>query len=404
MQKTFSRCAVTVIVAGLSFGLSQTVAAHEAAPADIWTNLSETPQTYTNWKANLHNKYGFDYRIRAGFMAQRAAPNGENTAFRDKYEIEAGWDMFSSDTWGSGSIQLLYEDINYSHLDATKLGQRVGIVEPINDDALRREYFKRLTYTHRLPGKLKNVSLSAGQFLIGSFGKASYKSKPLYYFNNFSLAKNMTKAYPTGGVGGYITYNPLPNLTLITGAQSTTNYFPQNISVKNISDNQWTNFLYASWSPHMTDLGKTIITGWIYHSPAIPKYSGQFNKAFKKPADGWVLTMRQDIGKWTLFGKINGSTGNRMCIEQSYALDVMYNNPLGRNELDQIGIGFAANKVSGLNPKAVRPWENVLETYWAWGVSDFVTIIPDFQLYINPALTKERNTAIISSVQIKFLL
>lgn len=398
MVKLFS---ATIMV--VSLVIPCYAAAHESAPADVWNTLSETPHSYTNWKAELHNQYGFDYRIRAGFMAQRAAPNGENTAFRDKYEIEAGWHLFTSDTWGDGSVQFLYEDINYSHLDATKLGQRVGILEPINDDALRREYFKRLTYTHRLPGKLKNVSLSFGQFLIGNFGNASYKSKPLYYFNNFSLAKNMTKAYPTGGVGGYVTYRPVPNLTVITGLQDTTNYFPQNISVKNIKDNKWTNFLYASWTPHLTDYGKTVITGWVYHSPAIPKYSGQFNKAFSKPADGWAFTIRQDINKWTLFGKINGSTGNRMCIEQSYVLNVMYNNPLNRNHLDQIGIGFAANKVSGMNPNAVRSWENVLETYWTWGVSDFMTITPDVQLYINPALTKKRNTAMVGSIQTKFL-
>lgn len=377
--------------------------AHESAPSDLWDTISETPHTYTAWKAQLHNEYGFDYRIRAGFMAQRAAPNGTNTAFRDKYEIEASWKMFASDTFGEGSIQFLYEDINYSHLEASKLGQRVGILEPINDDAFRREYFKRFTYTHRLPGYLKDVSLSFGQFLIGNFGNTSYKSKPLYYFNNFSLAKNMTKAYPTGGVGGYVTYRPLSNLTLIAGAQDTTNYFPQNISVKKIKDDKWTNFLYASWQPNLTSIGKTVITGWVYHSPAIPKYSGQFNKAFAKPADGWAFTIRQDIDKWTLFGKINGSTGNRMCAEQSYVLNMMYNNPLNRNDLDQIGVGIAANKISNLNSKAVRPWESVVEMYWTWGVSNFMTITPDIQLYINPALTKERNTAIVSSLQTKFL-
>ncbi|MGN1062888.1 MAG: hypothetical protein ACI4QM_00990, partial [Alphaproteobacteria bacterium] len=310
------------------------------------------PQTYGSFKKTLHDEYGLDYRIRAGFMGQRGAPNGENTVFRDKYEVEANWEAFSSDTVGSGSVQLLYEDINYSHIEASKMNVRLGVLDPINDDALRREYFKRLTYTHRLAGQMDWLSLSVGQYLIGSFGKTSYKAVPLYHFNNFALAKNMTKGYPTGGVGGYVTARLSDTVTVIAGAQDTTNYFPQNISVKNIDENKWTNFVYMLYSPYLTDLGKTVISGWVYHSPAIKKYSGQFNKAFTKPADGFNVTVRQNIGpKWVVFGKVNASTGNRMNMEQSYVLNVMYNNPFNRNALDQIGVGTAVNKVSNLNKK-----------------------------------------------------
>lgn len=360
-----------------------------------------TSDFYESWKEKLHHYYGFDYRIRAGFMAQRGSPSGHKTVLRDKYEIEANWEAFTSDSFGQGSIQFLYEDINYPGIEGSLMASRLGVATPINDDALQREYFKRLTYTHQLPGSLDNISLSVGQFLIGNFGKTRYKSKPLNHFNNFSLQKNMSKAYPTGGVGGYMTYKPTPDLTLITGLQSTTNYFPQNISVKHLDANKWTNFFYISYSPKLTDLGKTILTGWIYHSPAIKKYEGQFNKAFQKSADGWVITIRQDIGKWTGLIKVNGSTGNRMTIRQSYSAELMYNNPLNRNELDQIGIGFASNRVSHLNKKAVRSWENVLEGYWSWGISKYLTITPDIQLYINPALTKDRNTVVVNSIQAK---
>ena len=361
-----------------------------------------TSDFYESWKEKLHHDYGFDYRIRAGFMAQRGSPSGHKTVLRDKYEIEANWEAFASDSFGQGSIQFLYEDINYPGIKGSLMASRLGVATPINDDALQREYFKRLTYTHQLPGSLDNISLSVGQFLIGNFGKTRYKSKSLNHFNNFSLQKNMSKAYPTGGVGGYMTYKPTPDLTLITGLQSTTNYFPQNISVKHLDANKWTNFFYISYSPKLTDLGKTILTGWIYHSPAIKKYEGQFNKAFQKSADGWVITIRQDIGKWTGLIKVNGSTGNRMAIRQSYSAELMYNNPLNRNELDQIGIGFASNRVSHLNKKAVRFWENVLEGYWSWGISKYLTITPDIQLYINPALTKDRNTVVVNSIQAKF--
>lgn len=366
--------------------------------------VDRLPDRYRSFKKELHDQYGFDYQIRAGFLAQRGAPNGKNTVFRDKYEVEANWDFLKSDTIGDGSLSLLYEDINYSHIEGTKMTTRLGVSDPINDDAFRREYFKRFVYTHRLPGKMDWLSLSFGQFLIGSFGKISYKSVPLYHFNNFALAKNMTKGYPTGGVGGYVTLRVIDNVTLIAGAQDTTNYFPQNISFKNIDENKWTNFLYVLYTPKLTNKGKTVISGWVYHSPAIKKYSGQFNKAFLKPSDGFNLTVRQDLSdKWTVFGKINASTGNRMCMEQSYVMNVMYNNPLNRNELDQIGVGVGVNKLSKLNKNTVRKWENVVEAYWSWGVSNFMIVTPDIQCYLNPALTKERDTVIVTSMTAKFL-
>ncbi|MBE6449546.1 MAG: carbohydrate porin [Alphaproteobacteria bacterium] len=376
--------------------------AEEVEKVSNFETLTKLPETYLNFKEKLHTQYGFDYRIRAGFMVQRAAPNGENTVFRDKYELEANWDVFSSDKYGSGSIQFLYEDINYSHIEASKLAPKVGVLAPMNDDASRREYFKKLTYTHSFTGKLSGVSLSVGQFLIGNFAKTKYNSRPASYFNNYSIQKNMTKAYPTGGVGGYITYSPLANLTFVAGLQKTTNYLPQNISLKKIEDNKWTNFVYASYSPKITDLGKTTITGLLYHSPKIKKYSGQFNKAFDKSSDGWLITIKQDIKKWTGLLKINGSTGNRVSLDQNYSAQLLYNDPFNRNPFDQFGIAFALNKVSNLNKKAVRSWESLIEGYLNIGFGDFVTITPDIQVYINPALTKKRNTVFVNSLQVKF--
>lgn len=403
---------LTVTLGCLPFyaAASDTVLGEPAATADescVLDTVKDASRAYTAFKKKMHDTYGFDYAVRAGFLMQRGAPNGKNTVFRDKYEAEANWNMFASDTFGSGSIQFLYEDINYEHMEAVAMQARLGILAPMNDDAQKREYFKRLTYTHQLPGKMNWVSVSVGQFLIGSFGKTSYQTKPLYHFNNFALAKNMTKAYPTGGIGGYVTMAVRSDVTVIFGAQDTTNYFPQNAAFNDIDKSHWTNFVYAQYRPKWFDFGRTVITGWVSHSPNVDRFQdgGQLKplgKYYLSPATGWMLNMRQDIGpKWTMFAKINGATGNRMCMEQSYALDVMYNNPLNRNPLDQIGVGFAANKASKMNAKVVRKWESVAEAYWTFGVSDFMTLTPDIQLYVNPALDHKRSTVTVLSMTAK---
>ena len=85
--------------------LSFSAFAEETASVSNFESLKKIPETYLTFKENLHAKYGFDYRIRAGFMVQRAAPNGKKTVFRDKYELEANWDIFTSEKYGSGSVQ-----------------------------------------------------------------------------------------------------------------------------------------------------------------------------------------------------------------------------------------------------------------------------------------------------------
>lgn len=367
-------------------------------------SITALPQNYMQFKEKLHTQYGLDYRARVGLLWQHAAPGGGHTAFRDKYEVEANWEMFQSSRWGSGSVQLLYENMDYPHQTAALVGQQAGIVEPINDDAFERRFLKRLTYTHHFAGKLEPFSVSIGQFLIGYFGKTSYKSLPFSYFNNFALAKNVTKGYPTGGVGTYLTYQPSKSLTFITGLQDTTNYFPKGVSLNHIQDDRWTSFFYASKTWHLMPQGKTVLTGWVYHSPSIKKYAGQLNKAYPTASDGFLINLRQDLNDWTFFAKANASSGNRMAVKQSYALDIIYHNPLKRNPLDQIGFGLASNKVSQLNKKAVRSWEHVAEIYWAWGLSHFFTITPSFQIYLDPALTTRRRTVTVSSIECKIFL
>ena len=78
----------------------------------IPTSVLGVSDLYENYKKILHDNYGFDYQIGSGFTLQRGTPNGKNTVFRDKYEIEVNWDIYKSDSWGTDSIQLLYEDIN----------------------------------------------------------------------------------------------------------------------------------------------------------------------------------------------------------------------------------------------------------------------------------------------------
>ena len=65
------------------------------------------------------------------------------------------------------------------------------------------------------------------------------------------------------------------------------------------------------------------------------------SKSSRKP-----LNISQDLGeKLAIFGRVNGVSGHTATINQSYVLGAVYNNPLDRNPLDQIGLAFAYNKI-----------------------------------------------------------
>jgi carbohydrate-selective porin OprB len=102
-----------------------------------------------------------------------------------------------------------------------------------------------------------------------------------------------------------------------------------------------------------------------------------------------------------LFARINETSGDMEEIRQSWVFGGVYNNPLGRNELDQIGLAYAYNKLDekAVGEKLKHKAEQVIEAYWAWGIGDMLTITPDVQLYINPALNQKSDYGFATSIR-----
>ena len=79
----------------------------------------------------------------------------------------------------------------------------------------------------------------------------------------------------------------------------------------------------------------------------------------------------------------------------------VYNNPLNRNPLDQIGLAFAYNKVDekAVGSNLSSSSEKVIEAYWAWGISKWATITPDIQFYIDPAQNSKSDYGTVLSLR-----
>ena len=131
-------------------------------------------------------------------------------------------------------------------------------------------------------------------------------------------------------------------------------------------------------------------------------YNQPWVKEQQQTTNGWSLNLSQDFGeKLSLFARINGVSGNIADFKNSYVIGGVYNNPLDRNPLDQIGLAAAYNKI---NKKAAgtdtkHDYETVLEAYWAWGISKWMTLTPDIQFYINPALNTKSDYASVYTLR-----
>ena len=351
---------------------------------------------YNRFKKELQDKTGISYSLDVSYMGQRAAPNGKITPWQSQYYGTATWDVFQSDTWGSGSFDIAYELVRYWNGSGDDLGNNIGVVNGVNDSLNKENYFYQLSYTQQFAGAMDWLSITLGQFPLYNFDGTSYDSNQQINFINEALSQNASSTYASAGIGGYATIAPNEFWSVSAGMQDATNIDGNRISTSHLDDAKYTTFVSGTINPK-TPLGDATLSLLLYHQPSVPEQEGKTN--------GWSINAQQNIGEKTaIFARVNGVSKGLTGIKQSYVLGGVYNNPLNRNPLDQIGLAGAVNKLDKeVNGPGTRSVENVLEAYWAWGIGSFITITPDIQFYINPGLNTKSNTATVTSLRMTMM-
>lgn len=353
-------------------------------------------QAYQNFKNNLQNKTGLTYSIDVSALGQRGAPNGEGTAWQTQYYGTANWDMFKSRDWGQGSAQIAYTAVRYWGKNANVIGDNIGVITPINDYTQNANYFDQLSYTHQMPNKLKGLSVTLGQFPMYNFDGTDYNSNQQINFINYALSQNGTSAYPTASLGGFATLTFNPEWSAIIGAQNANNVDGYTISTKQFGKGNFTSFASLSWTPTFYGLsGQYSVL--FYNQPSV------YGQAVQ--SKGWSINAQQNVTKdIALFLRANGTNKSLETAKQSYVLGGVWNNPCGRNALDQLGIAAAFNKLNtSVNGSGTRAWENVFEAYYSVGLSDFLILTPDVQFYVNPGENPDSHTATVASIRATFM-
>ena len=353
---------------------------------------------YTTWKNNLQNDTGFSYTLDLSLLAQRGAPNGKGTALQFQAYPSISWQLFNNE-YGSGTINASYTPTRYwNSTDGNEISNRIGVLSPINDYTTKSNSFDELSYTQQFWGNMSWLAITIGQFPMYNFDGSTYNSNQQINFVNYALSQNASSTYPTASLGAYATFTINPEWQINVGMQDANNVSGTSISSSDFGKGEYTSFASVSYSPSIKNLGQGTYSILFYNQPGVDAQPGTSN--------GWSINMEQEVSdKISVFGRINGAKNSSSQIEQSYMIGSVLNNPLGRNELDQIGTAIAVNKanIDVIGSDNTRDYETIIEAYWAWGIENWLTITPDIQMYFYPALDASHNFATVASLRTTML-
>ncbi len=365
---------------------------HSFAKKESWE------EEYSNWKNNLQQNTGLSYSLDLSILGQRGAPSGKGTAIQFQAYPSISWELFDNE-YGTGTINIAYNPNNYwSSTDGQDISNRIDVLSSINDYTTNSHSFSQLSYTHQFAGNMDWLGITVGQFGISSFDGTNYDSNQQVNFLNYSLSQNGSSTYPVASLGAYFTFTLNPEWEVILGMQDANNISGSVVSAKDFGKGEYTSFASILYTPTIKNLGSGQYSILVYNQPSVAEQKGTSN--------GWSFNFEQALSEMVaIFGRINGAENTQSEIEQSYVIGSVINNPLGRNVLDQIGVAAAINKANKevIGTENTRNYEMVLETYWAWGIGNWLTITPDIQLYFNPALDSTHDTATVASLRTTFM-
>lgn len=98
--------------------------------------------------------------------------------------------------------------------------------------------------------------------------------------------------------------------------------------------------------------------------------------------------------------RVNSASGQAISISTSVAGGAVCNDPLGRNQLDRLGVGIAWDRTNQqVTGTPSRPAEWVGESYYNFTIFKALQVGPDVQVYVSPALAPSTDVAAVFSLR-----
>jgi hypothetical protein len=362
------------------------------------TSLNDLYDKYSAFKDTLSQRYNLDVSMDVSIYPQFGAPNGGKPVWLLVYSPNVTWKPFSDTAIGSGEFNFSFGSQQYwTGANTASQAANMGIISYPNDWLSNGYSWYTVAYTHTLPGALKFVSVTVGQFNLGTFDPNSYAADPQNNFISYPFAQDATQTYPNAGLGSYVTVKtPDGQVAVSGGFQGATNLDGSEITTRGFQTGKYTYFGNIQWTPTFASLGDGTYSLLYYQQPAVPDAPTVSN--------GISFSASQAIGKdWGAFIRINNASGATTAITTSVAVGGIRQDPFGRNASDQAGFAFAWDKTNftanGVTPDEARPAELAGEFYYVYSVFKGLQVTPDIQMFLHPALAPHTSTAAVFTIR-----
>ncbi|MEJ2328034.1 MAG: hypothetical protein P8Y25_15045 [Chromatiaceae bacterium] len=150
---------------------------------------------YSQFKSEVKKDTGLSWSMPVSYLQQWGLPDGGWPAGQILATPGLDWEMFNSETFGAGSLQVSYTLVKYPwQQTAAAIAGNLGIITQINDfPGNGEDSFDQLTYTQAFPGN--KLLLSIGQYPFYNFDDNQYLADQQQNFDNLLLLR--TAARPT---------------------------------------------------------------------------------------------------------------------------------------------------------------------------------------------------------------
>jgi len=351
------------------------------------TIFEKVSSEYADFKTRMEDEHGLTWSFSLSYRQRWVRPDNIGTASQTLFWPTLNWDIFDSETYGSGSFQFLYYGERRSG-STVKLSRGSRTLSAELPDYQNK--FSQITYTHTLPGE--KLALAIGQYSFFNFDSSEFMADQQLNFVNNIFSANGSATYPTTGIGAYLQFNATKTLQFLAGGQS----FNADDMSKRPSNglgnnpNAWLG--YVQWTPGFKGLGDAQYSLTLYQVPTTSE---------QPQSRGWSINAVQHLNdQWAIFGRLNASSDDGGGNKRSYGAGLAVNNPLGRDQADQIGFAFGSlEQTKPLFSQTLRHTQNTLEAYWNWSLIDGLLLTPDAQYIRNPAFAPKSDSAWILSIR-----
>jgi hypothetical protein len=377
----------------------------EPAPAQSsgWVSvatatLDEAYDNYLGIKKRISTEYNLDASMQVSIYPQFGTPNGGKPVWLLAYSPSATWRPFTDTAIGSGALNVAFGAQQFWSAATTgSQAASMGLISLPSDWASNNYTWSTLTYTHTLPGAMKWLAVTVGQYNMQNLDPNAYAGNPQTNFIGYTFAQDGTQTFPNAGLGAYVQATTPDGLfSLAGGFQGATDLAGRQITARGFQTGKYNYWGNIQWNPTVPNLGSGTYSLLVYRQPIVPQLPTGSN--------GISFSASQAINDaWGAFVRVSNASGAGALVETSVAFGGIRNDPFGRNPLDQAGLAFAWNKINyaanGVTPASARQSELVAELYYNYTIFKGLQITPDVQIFIHPALAPQTNAAAVFTVR-----